>query len=49
MTKVEGKQTVVNGVGIKAWLGVPFGAAPVGNLRWKPVHNDAFSTALGIK
>ena len=49
LRKVEGNQTVVNGVGIKAWLGVPFGAAPVGNLRWKPVRNDAFNTALEIK
>ena len=35
--KVQGKQVVVNGVTIKKFLGVPYGAAPAGNLRWKPV------------
>ena len=28
---------MVNGVGISTWLGVPYGAAPVDDLRWKPV------------
>ena len=37
--KVEGAKRVVDGVNLNTWLGVPFGADPVGNLRWKPVDN----------
>lgn len=37
--QVAGDQNVVNGVGINTWLGVPYGAAPVDDLRWKPPTN----------
>merc|ERR1719476_84462 len=37
--KVEGTQKMVNNVNVQSWLGVPFGAPPVGTLRWKPPTN----------
>lgn len=37
--EVQGTQKVVNNVNVQSWLGVPFGAAPVGSLRWKPPTN----------
>ena len=36
---MEGVEKIVNGVTVKNWLGVPFAAAPEGNLRFKPVQS----------
>lgn len=31
-----GQQTVVNGVNINHWYGIPYAQQPIGDLRWKP-------------